>query len=162
MSDGSARHCPQCGEYKSATEFYDDGPPRPGRRKPLHRSKCRVCTRAKMRKRYEHRSRLIDDYKLERGCVDCGWRLHPRALEFDHLPGSVKVANIASMISRTQYSIEQIRAEMAKCEVVCANCHRIRTYTRECGNTGWDLRLSSRVTRTEPTEDCPEQLTLEV
>lgn len=67
--------------------------------------------------------------KLERGCTDCGYRGHPDALEFDHLPGVVKVGNVSALI-RLGYSWAKIEAEIAKCEVVCANCHRIRTRTR--------------------------------
>lgn len=43
----------------------------------------------------------------------------------------VKVAGIAGMVSpRSRYSLNDIRAEIAKCDVVCANCHRMRTATR--------------------------------
>ena len=47
----------------------------------------------------------IQRIKLERGCADCDYRAHPAALDFDHRPGE-------------------------KCDVVCANCHRIRTVDR--------------------------------
>lgn len=166
MTDGSGwRWCPSCGEHKRPEEFYADTV-RKNRAKPTPRVKCRQCTRAQMRARYADRSKFVDEYKLASGCVDCGWAGHPRALEFDHLPGSVKSANIASMVAHTTYSLDDIRAEMAKCEVVCANCHRIRTYNREHGNAGWDLRYSSRTADQvghKPGGPPPyEQLTLEV
>lgn len=70
----------------------------------------------------------VNQYKVEQGCVDCGYNAHPWALEFDHLPGAAKVKTVASMM----YSSWQvIWAEIAKCEVVCANCHAIRTMTRK-------------------------------
>lgn len=162
MSDGSSwRWCPQCGEHKDPRSFYDDRPQK-GRQRLKRRSKCRACTRAQMRKRYEHRSQMVDDYKLAARCADCGWADHPRALEFDHLPGCVKVNNVAHMIANTKFTLAEIQAEMDKCDVVCANCHRIRTYNREHGNTDWDLRYASRVVRPETPEPGPEQLTLEV
>lgn len=65
--------------------------------------------------------------KMERGCADCGYRAHPAALQFDHLPGSTKRGKISSL---SRYSWERIAEELAKCEVVCANCHAIRTVTR--------------------------------
>lgn len=69
----------------------------------------------------------LAEYKLEKGCVDCGYRDNALALEFDHLPGSMKTRTVASMMYS---SWDVIWAEVAKCEVVCANCHAIRTFTR--------------------------------
>ena len=65
--------------------------------------------------------------KLERGCADCGYNAHPAALDFDHRPGVKKLFNLANMSNATW---TQVEAEVAKCDVVCANCHRIRTVTR--------------------------------
>lgn len=69
----------------------------------------------------------LDAYKMDKGCADCGYNEHPAALEFDHLPGTGKIRTIASMYYQ---SWEKIWAEVAKCEVVCANHHAIRTMTR--------------------------------
>ncbi len=74
--------------------------------------------------------------KLERGCMDCGYRSHPSALDFDYRPGEVKVFNICSNVQRSWAVIE---TEIAKCDVVCANCHRIRTVDR-VRETGHHLR----------------------
>jgi hypothetical protein len=65
--------------------------------------------------------------KLERGCADCGYNTHAAALHFDHLPGFDKLFGIGNSGNRTWESILQ---EIDKCDVVCANCHAIRTYTR--------------------------------
>lgn len=70
----------------------------------------------------------IQSIKIERGCIDCGFNRHPAALDFDHLPGSSKVNNISNMLT---CSWESIIKEIDKCEVVCANCHRIRTVERK-------------------------------
>ena len=66
-------------------------------------------------------------YKIEKGCVDCGYNADHRALEFDHLPGNEKKRTVGSMM---YHSWEHIWAEVVKCEVVCANCHAIRTMDR--------------------------------
>jgi hypothetical protein len=66
--------------------------------------------------------------KLARGCTDCGWSQWARGLDWDHVRGP-KVSTIANMIGRRD-SWQAIEEEMAKCEVVCANCHRIRTHQR--------------------------------
>jgi hypothetical protein len=52
----------------------------------------------------------------------------PGALDFDHLPGSVKKGRLASMACGS--ALKTIHAEIDKCEVVCANCHRVRTANR--------------------------------
>lgn len=69
----------------------------------------------------------VQAYKLERGCADCGYDKHPAALDFDHLPGSVKVRDIKSGQHLGWVALQE---EVKKCEVVCANCHRIRTANR--------------------------------
>ena len=61
-------------------------------------------------------------------CADCGGSFHPSAMAFDYLPGTDKLLDIASLVRRG--SIGLARAEIAKCEVVCANCHAIRTFER--------------------------------
>ena len=77
---------------------------------------------------------FIQAIKLAKGCVDCGYRDHAEALEFDHLPGYVKRMNVSEM---TRFSRKTIEAEIAKCEVVCANCHRVRTaLRRELASSG--------------------------
>ncbi len=67
--------------------------------------------------------------KLEMGCQDCGYNTDPTALEFDHLPGYVKVARVARLVGDDS-PIEKVLSEIEKCECVCANCHRVRTANR--------------------------------
>lgn len=75
----------------------------------------------------------IQELKLSVGCVDCGYNSHPEALEFDHLPGFEKVASLNTFYTM---SMERVLEEIAKCEVVCANCHRVRTASRR-GESAW-------------------------
>jgi hypothetical protein len=69
----------------------------------------------------------VRQYKVEHGCVDCGYNANPVALGFDHLPGTVKVRDIKS---GQQLGWQALQDEIAKCEVVCMNCHHIRTSER--------------------------------
>jgi hypothetical protein len=73
------------------------------------------------------RRALLAELKLERGCHDCGYRQHHVALDFDHRPGEMKSFSIALNL-RLRW--QTILAEVEKCDVVCSNCHRIRTFTR--------------------------------
>ena len=65
--------------------------------------------------------------KLAAGCADCGYKVHPAALDFDHRPRTGKRWHVSAMAGRSSVLIQR---EIAKCDVVCANCHRIRTYKR--------------------------------
>lgn len=90
---------------------------------------CNRCLYVKYTR--PHAEKKLDEirsYKLARGCADCGYADHPAALEFDHLPGMVKSFNIGEKVGT--YSLSRIMEELEKCEVVCANCHAIRTEAR--------------------------------
>lgn len=80
------------------------------------------------RKRADNNRKLIEEYKLSNGCVDCGYNEHPAALEFDHLPGYIKVKTVASFCYSAWAKIQE---EIDKCEVVCSNCHSIRSASRK-------------------------------
>lgn len=92
---------------------------------------CHVCRkltrkpqRVYMAKRYAERRKFLDSIKLEQGCVDCGYKEHPSALQFDHIDPFKKKFKIGSNHSR---SLESLLDEIKKCVVRCANCHVIRT-----------------------------------
>ena len=68
------------------------------------------------------RQRQIDKIK-DVPCTDCGKRFPPECMDFHHVDR--KSFNIGT--DRTQHSWEAILAEVKKCIVVCACCHRIRT-----------------------------------
>ena len=62
-----------------------------------------------------------------RACADCGYAEAAEALDFDHVRGE-KYANVNKLAGSAGW--ERIMEEVDKCEVVCANCHRIRTRQR--------------------------------
>ncbi len=59
-------------------------------------------------------------------CTDCGNKFHPVAMQWDHI-GTDKEYSVSSI--RT-WGREAILREIAKCELVCANCHAVRTFLR--------------------------------
>lgn len=67
--------------------------------------------------------------KKEAPCADCGQRFHFAAMGWDHLPGTIKEFDIAEGLRRGM-GLERLMAEIEKCELVCANCHAVRTYER--------------------------------
>ena len=68
-------------------------------------------------------------YLAEHACVDCG-ETDVVVLEFDHLPGTGKRFDIATAVGASTRAWSTVLAEITKCEVVCANCHRRRTARR--------------------------------
>jgi 5-methylcytosine-specific restriction endonuclease McrA len=79
----------------------------------------------KRKERLRTNAKFFADYKLERGCFCCGYRDHPAALDFDHIDPKKKSCQIAQMAS---HSREVLMREIKKCIVLCANCHRIKTF----------------------------------
>lgn len=76
--------------------------------------------------------KFVADIKMACGCIDCGFKEHSAALQFDHLPQFEKKFNIGPAIrSRSKQAVMD---EIAKCEVRCSNCHAIKTAERRKGN----------------------------
>lgn len=59
-------------------------------------------------------------------CMDCGGRFPTVCMDFDHRPGTGKRFNIGERFAMV--SLADLRTEVAKCDVVCACCHRLRTW----------------------------------
>jgi len=68
----------------------------------------------------------LNQIKLSAGCVDCGFNTRHEPLQFDHVRGVKRFTIGQSVDSRK----ETLLAEIAKCEVRCANCHAIKTAER--------------------------------
>ena len=69
----------------------------------------------------------------QKPCADCGRRYPHYVLDFDHRNKETKLTSINQMINFHSYSKEKILAEIEKCDLVCSNCHRIRTYSHIAG-----------------------------
>ncbi|MCU1484724.1 MAG: hypothetical protein JWN67_1470 [Actinomycetia bacterium] len=91
-----------------------------------NRKRHNAQIRARSRRLRAEISEWIRCYLFEHPCVDCG-EDDPVVLEFDHLRD--KVRNVSGLVSRD--NLAAVQREIEKCEVVCANCHRRRTYQRQ-------------------------------
>lgn len=137
------KYCPKCATTKPTSEFH--------RNKARHdgmADRCKPCAKVRNREYYlatpernpqrmAHRKKsiaagreFVRQYLSTHPCVDCG-NANFVVLEFDHVRGE-KVEAISNMIRRGR-SVAVIEAEIKKCEVRCANCHRIVTAER----AGW-------------------------
>ena len=76
--------------------------------------------------RTRRNTEFLREYKVQKGCADCGYNAHHAGLEFDHLDDKYK--NVSCM---RNYSMAKILEEVAKCDVVCGTCHNIRTFSRK-------------------------------
>ena len=133
------RRCGRCGEHKPVEQFAWRR-----RAKGQRHSYCRPCSSAYHREHYlANKQRYVDQaratrdaLRLRRGdlilnylrdhpCADCG-EDDPVVLEFDHLRD--KKFDISR--GYIDVALDKLLAEIAKCEVVCANCHRRRTVAR--------------------------------
>lgn len=75
---------------------------------------------------YQKRREFIRQTK-NRPCADCGMLYPFYVMDFDHREGEIKEYEL----NRTdRLSINTVKTEIAKCDVVCSNCHRERTYRR--------------------------------
>ena len=113
--DGLTSSCAQCkreynrGHYKANKAYY-----------VLKAAKRNARERAEIRE-------FIFTLKLQ-PCTDCKKSFHPCVMDFDHVRGKklfVISDGLRDAITRTR-----LRAELDKCDLVCANCHRLRTYRR--------------------------------
>lgn len=129
--------CSKCKTEKDDNEF-------PWRSKPkkLRRTTCRECQRQYCKDHYQNNKdyyanrnkalkarnkEFLDKFKSETPCADCNKTYPPCVMDFDHLNGDEKLIEISKMLN---YSRPGLEKEIAKCELVCSNCHRIRTWVR--------------------------------
>ncbi len=132
------KECKRCGETKNLESFSKSARSKDGRQ-----TYCRLCLNALGKKNYiDNKDRYFlkakaRDAELDRiivaaknkPCADCQISYPPYVMDFDHLNAEQKEFNISAM-RRSRMAFGKIMAEIAKCEVVCANCHRIRTNMR--------------------------------
>ena len=82
---------------------------------------------------------IVTSIKTASGCTMCGWNVHPAGLHFDHIDPATKyrtrkgkLVHLADMV-HDGYALSTIMAEIAKCRVLCANCHAVHTHTVQRG-----------------------------
>jgi len=73
--------------------------------------------------------RLALQVAKDRPCMDCGIKYPYYVMDLDHRPGTIKLYNPSRLPNLG--SMKKLEEEIAKCDVVCSNCHRQRTFDRE-------------------------------
>ena len=131
--------CTGCGETKPLTAFTNKVKSKDGKN-----PRCRLCTRAMVQKHYDRNGSYYRKKQLDRKraaklnfdaiikkvkdapCADCGNKFPTCAMDFDHVRGKKRFC-VSAAIGMTT-NVKVLLEEIVKCEVVCSNCHRIRTY----------------------------------
>ena len=92
--------------------------------------RCEICTEAHRAYKKVQRDKMkeLTDTLKDVPCADCNTTYPPYVMQFDHRPDEDKRDNVAALRKRNGEAT--IRAEAAKCDVVCANCHAVRTEQR--------------------------------
>lgn len=134
------KRCGRCGETKPLDEFHRS------QRRGGRQTWCKACRRAydaaysratlarRRARAREKRAAFLDWYlalKTGKPCADCGGAFHPAAMQWDHKPGVEKRANVGDLMR--QAVKKHVLDEIAKCDLVCANCHAVRTFERRRG-----------------------------
>lgn len=132
--------CITCQEIKKISEFNKSGLYKDGTQK--YDYSCRKCKNKYQKNYYKQNknSKFLDakerrdeirswlfEIKKSLECNRCGYNNHPSALDFHHLNDSDKKSNISTLVA-DRCSKTTILKEIEKCEVLCANCHRIEHY----------------------------------
>jgi hypothetical protein len=97
-------------------------------RSDAHRESIRKHNRKRDKTHREETQRKTREIKMASGCLLCGFKSHPAALEFHHRDPKTKKFRLA--MSRN-YSWKMCLEEIAKCDVLCANCHAILEYDKK-------------------------------
>lgn len=110
-ADGLQSQCRECKNVYSAQHHR------------LNADRIREGRRAR-RERLREKVRI---YKSARPCMDCGKSYPHYVMDFDHRDPSAKISEIANMLKDCRPWVI-ILEEIEKCDLVCANCHRVRTH----------------------------------
>lgn len=115
------RTCKECGKLKPLSEYYlrKNG--------NVVSSRCKPCYIAQAPAAGTNKRRLVEAHGGR--CMDCGESYPPFVFDFDHRNPADKEFNIAT---RTRNAWDELLAESLKCDLVCSNCHRLRTHRQRC------------------------------
>ena len=95
------------------------------RRAYKQRDYVKEYARRQAKDRFADKRALVNSFR-SCPCVDCGGVFPPVAMDFDHVRGEKKFTIANWMNGKARATEAELIAEIAKCEVRCANCHRIR------------------------------------
>lgn len=87
-----------------------------------------LANKASKRRQVERARAFIQGYKETHRCTDCHEIFPYYVMDFDHVRGT-KRCDVSDLVAKGR-SLDMIKAEIAKCDLVCANDHRVCTFAR--------------------------------
>lgn len=93
----------------------------------IKRNWCKTCHCAEAKARTDKNRTQVTLIKESTPCMDCSLYFRGYVMEHHHRPDEIKIADISKMCSRVS-DFTKIQAEIDKCDLLCANCHRERTH----------------------------------
>jgi hypothetical protein len=130
--------CRTCLEDKPKENFFYRGGGRSG-----VQADCKDCSRKRARDYRQDQRDKVGSYKLSKGCECCGFKAkHPCQLDLDHIDPESKTYKGSHKSYDAGWSWDRIEQELAKCKVLCKNCHALRTYEEgHWENTHTSIRM---------------------
>lgn len=141
--------CTKCGDLKPLESF----PIELKRGKPHRRADCRKCVSARQgaakEPKYAEWVAYISKLK-DVPCASCQGIFAPHVMDFDHRDPTSKIGEVSR-----SFGLAWGAAEIQKCDILCACCHRLRTYlARTKSGGGGRKRLILRELKAKPCADC--------
>lgn len=93
------------------------------------RADCKECHNGYVKQQYQKRKQIVQELKSNCSCAKCG-DTRGYVLDYHHIDPNVKDATVARLTSNST-KIETALAEIEKCIVLCANCHREFHYLQQ-------------------------------
>jgi hypothetical protein len=137
MDSSGTKRCARCGQEKPLVDFArkrarDFQPycrPCQSEYKKEHYRKNKTAYRLSVKRRRDRLKKRLRTAK-DKPCADCGVKYPYYVMDFDHRDANEKLGNVTQLISWGNVSEKGLLEEIAKCDVICANCHRERTHRR--------------------------------
>lgn len=125
------KRCTQCKVERELEDFAFKS-----KTKGIRQACCKECQRVKSQSHYRankasyiaRNERVKDEIRAyvnevkSQPCQDCQQSYPPRVMDFHH-PNDDKLADVSDLVN---FGFKRLQAEIAKCVLLCANCHRLR------------------------------------
>ena len=90
---------------------------------------CKTCCDMARHARITRNKKRLAMLKTDRGCLRCGYNTCAAALHFHHRDPTAKTHNVAILMHKQNGSWPRLEREIAKCDILCANCHAEQTWS---------------------------------
>lgn len=119
LKRGAMRTCIKCGTTKPLAEF---------KRASGVTNICRQCKLDALMAHRQHVRRVVNRWKEIKGCSVCGFHGKHYQLDLDHVDPKTKTGKQNHRAYEPNWKMSRVKEELSKCVILCANCHREKTF----------------------------------